>query len=474
MNQEPSPAQNLPNALAGAQPYMGIQSPAAPRSGGPGGPNRADEMIKYEQFDPSALHGFKKPAALLGAQLPHDGAALCDLKLLNVLLACAAKQLAADQAPTRFTAPAVLLRRAIGQRSSRNNLRLRKSLDRLAKPVVFPDLGSTGVQVAPIQHWRMDGAEVVEWMFPPSFISVLSAPAKWAWIDLKLCARFTRRAALVLHEQLRLVAGRNWPSVTFDVQRLREMLTLGPSAERGSDLLGKTIKPAIKEIERLASMKVEIQIGRERRHRTLQKITFRVAASPVVAAASRSPLRPRGLQQLPRAQSPVGRPQEATAISFLDGAGDAGAERARGLGRSGATRTSPKKAIYELGVKLLVAAGQTEPAARSLIGKLRSGYDDGFVATALEAAWEKGDVIDPYPWIVSFLRRNYPTRQEHAIRSSMGDRSSGARPRARALPLATPEFLGISSGMQRKIQARNAALRDMRICDLPDDDAEQN
>lgn len=58
----------------------------------------------------------------------------------------------------------------------------------------------------------------------------------------------------------------------------------------------------------------------------------------------------------------------------------------------------PLKAVFDLGVQILVAAGQTEKQARSLIGKWRKGRSDGDVLTALIDCRAR-NISNPVEWL---------------------------------------------------------------------------
>lgn len=81
-----------------------------------------------------------------------------------------------------------------------------------------------------------------------------------------------------------------------------------------------------------------------------------------------------------------------------------------------------RAAVFASGVPLLVAAGHTDPKARSMIGRWRKAYTDGAVLDALAAA-QNEDISDPIGWITAALeRRNAPRRQPPADRGIRGSR----------------------------------------------------
>ena len=60
------------------------------------------------------------------------------------------------------------------------------------------------------------------------------------------------------------------------------------------------------------------------------------------------------------------------------------------------------KAIFDLGVTLLAASGQTDRASRSIVGRWRKEYGDGKVMEAL-AACQARSITNPVEWVPRFL-----------------------------------------------------------------------
>ncbi|RSY83148.1 hypothetical protein DAH66_12835 [Sphingomonas koreensis] len=81
-----------------------------------------------------------------------------------------------------------------------------------------------------------------------------------------------------------------------------------------------------------------------------------------------------------------------------------------------------RAAVFASGVPLLIAAGQSDPRARSMLGRWRKGFTDGAVLDALAAA-QVENPSDPIAWITAALeRRNAPKRQTPADRGIRGSR----------------------------------------------------
>lgn len=123
-------------------------------------------------------------------------------------------------------------------------------------------------------------------------------------------------------------------------------------------------------------------------------------------------------------------------------------------------------AIYSVGVDLLVNSGKSESAARSCLARLLKEYDTGFVATAVHEANQKRDQIaEPYSWIRGILKK-YPTKAQERD-ASRSRHSTRRMPIAEPSqhPLATPDFLGLSESMVRKIRDSNSQARKFEYVD---------
>jgi hypothetical protein len=66
-------------------------------------------------------------------------------------------------------------------------------------------------------------------------------------------------------------------------------------------------------------------------------------------------------------------------------------------------------AIWDVGVRYLVAKGNTERGARGFLGKMRKHLQDDLVAAELIAAAQKQDVADPIPWLRAAAQRRAST-----------------------------------------------------------------
>jgi hypothetical protein len=224
--------------------------------------------------------------------------------------------------------------------------------------------------------------------------------------------------------------------------------------------------PAIREIEKLCALSVSVRLEREPRHGTLTKLTFQLPfddGKPARRASSvNSRVPPRPEETAAQVRVPV-----RQAAPRLSG------ERTRGLpvtrsvlipsARPAGSSPSPKAAIFKRGIEMFAAQGTGEATARSFLGGLVSKYEDGFVAVVLDQAWQRRESLaDLKSWILRSLKR-YPTRE--AQRMEDQNRRKGEAAPAKARPLATPENLGISPGLARRIQDQNRALKEFSIFD---------
>lgn len=80
---------------------------------------------------------------------------------------------------------------------------------------------------------------------------------------------------------------------------------------------------------------------------------------------------------------------------------------------SGGAAADPVKAVFDLGVSLLTAAGSKPMAARSIVGKWRRDYGDGEVFSALTEARARG-VTQPVEWVEKRLSRRARPEAHHS------------------------------------------------------------
>lgn len=116
---------------------------------------------------------------------------------------------------------------------------------------------------------------------------------------------------------------------------------------------------------------------------------------------------------------------------------------------------------FEQGISLLMKAGRSEVAARSLIGRFRKDYEDAYVIAAIDSVMKKNDVTDPGSWMQKHLQR-YPVRAEAAAARDTGyagRKPPRSVPASKPHPTATPEFLNVSEQTAERIRQRNADRR---------------
>jgi hypothetical protein len=244
--------------------------------------SKRKHLVIGDPLEGGTKRAFGKPAVLLGIRFKAGTLGLCALKLWNLILACSARTLAEEPSARAFSARAALLRRAIGQGTARSNGRLQNMLAALSVPAHFPGLG--GLVMPLLTACGMPDQETVAWSLSPAVLAPLRDPFPWSWVDLEVNAAFERGAALLLYEQLALVARRRHPVARFDVTTLRGVLGRERTMVRDGDLVRNVIQPALAEIEALAKMKIELSLDRERRHHRLRQATFRVIAPPQLVA----------------------------------------------------------------------------------------------------------------------------------------------------------------------------------------------
>lgn len=128
--------------------------------------------------------------------------------------------------------------------------------------------------------------------------------------------------------------------------------------------------------------------------------------------------------------------------------------------------TSLLKLVYDRGVGLLMQHGQTPDRARSCLAMLLKDYDTAYVIKAIDVIEQrKGRVAEPFSYMRQILK-DYPRRRDEqptraeAMATRKGAAKAPDRSAAKERPrmIATPETMGLSDGLARKI--RQNARRD--------------
>lgn len=237
-------------------------------------------------LDLDSCPSLPKPSAYIQIIDDDNRLRLEERKLFNVLLAESWERMFDSRTPGPFSAPAVKLRRAIGQATQRGNARLRDSLDRLLTTRVrFPQLredGSIAEASTTLISFRSltprDG--LVQWDFYPALRPYLASPGRWARLHLHICARFRSRHALVLYEQLSLLVNRNYPIWNESVEMLREILGCSAaSAANWWNLENDVLRPALAEINRISDIRVTMEPLLEG-GRSAARVRFTVERAP--------------------------------------------------------------------------------------------------------------------------------------------------------------------------------------------------
>ena len=83
------------------------------------------------------------------------------------------------------------------------------------------------------------------------------------------------------------------------------------------------------------------------------------------------------------------------------------------------------KAIFDLGVTLLTASGQTDRAARSIVGRWRKAYGDGGTMEALAACQAKS-ITNPVEWVPRFMNGRAQSDQQQSMTAQILARKQAA------------------------------------------------
>lgn len=238
-----------------------------------------------------------KPRTQIEVMETGNGLTLADRKLFNVLLAYSWDKLSDPEAPLPpFRASTADLRRAIGDDTESNNVRLRQSFDRLMQTLVrFPYWSEADQQLkeggSPLLAFRAlpRGSGFAEWEFPPKLRPLLAKPGAWARIHLAICAQFSSKYSLALYELLSLRANLREPRWEVTLDDLRESLGCADKMPNYAHFQRRVLDPAVSEINELSGLVIDYQELRSHgRGRKVEKLLFDVkkkSNSELVATA---------------------------------------------------------------------------------------------------------------------------------------------------------------------------------------------
>lgn len=209
---------------------------------------------------------FPKPSAHIEIVDLDGDLRLEDRKLYNLLLAVSWGPLGRGETGP-FVAPALQLRRRIGQESERSNRRIRDSLERLMKTVVkfrkrMPDGQIGEAATTLLSYWAIGPRDgLVEWEFHSALLPYLERPSRWARLNLDTCARFHSKYAMVLYEHLSLRKEMDFPIWNASIEELRTFF--GVPADRYtffSQFRQSVLDPALAEVNQHARFRAEMEV----------------------------------------------------------------------------------------------------------------------------------------------------------------------------------------------------------------------
>ncbi len=260
-------------------------------------PEMVRPRISGNVLDLSTDPTLPKPRTQIEVMETGNGLTLADRKLFNVLLAYSWDKLADPNAILPpFRASTADLRRAIGDDTESNNVRLRQSFDRLMQTLVrFPYWSEADQQLkeggSPLLAFRAlpRGAGYAEWEFPPKLRPLLAKPGAWARIHLAICAQFSSKYSLALYELLSLRVNLREPRWEVTIDDLRESLGCGDKMPNYAHFQRRVLDPGIKEINELSGLYIAYEEVRSHgRGRKVEKLIFDVkkkSNSDLVATA---------------------------------------------------------------------------------------------------------------------------------------------------------------------------------------------
>lgn len=124
-----------------------------------------------------------------------------------------------------------------------------------------------------------------------------------------------------------------------------------------------------------------------------------------------------------------------------------------GSAPSGAGRgTSLLAMAYEVGQRVLVDTGQTPDRARRSIALLLKEYETGYVVEVIDKVVERqGRIAHPYSYMKKLLSE-YPKKHDASPSHGRSDRSHSNGPTGEARPISSPDTMGLSDRLVRRIR----------------------
>lgn len=209
-----------------------------------------------------------KSRVLIEACDPAGALRYADRKVLNALLGWRKKHPHFSDAGWTFASTA-RIREAIGQPGEEGNAGLRLALERLsANPVDLTFDGDRPVRaplLAAVELPRGDG--MVAYRLPELVAEDAERPKAFARLSLEACARLGSRYALVLYELCELLARRDHPRVTLDLDELRARFGTGSAYRGGAAFCRDVLAPAAAAVTDRTTLSATItpQLSRRRR-----------------------------------------------------------------------------------------------------------------------------------------------------------------------------------------------------------------
>lgn len=223
--------------------------------------------------EPSAI--LPKPNWLIDLGAGGENLTLTARRLLNLLLALSWNYMKDPEEDFFFVAYSSEIRRAIGQKTAKDNAQLEAALFHLVSTCIeFPKLQG-GYFILDDYEFSAD-RQHIWWRFNPELREVLSVFTPWGWTDLSESLKLTSKYALALYEHVSLRANLKRPVFNATPDDLRLHLGAGPSLSTWQAFKSRALEPAIRQINEKTQFTVSVSYERSRRSNAVTKINMTI------------------------------------------------------------------------------------------------------------------------------------------------------------------------------------------------------
>lgn len=241
----------------------------------PAGLDEARPRLTGAPLSPKSPALLPKPNWLINLGAGGEVLSLTARRLLNALLAMSWDYLRDPYEDFAFVAFSSDVRRAIGQKTAKDNAQLEAALLLLTEtPVELLQL-SGGCSILESYEFSHD-RQYIRWRFNYDIREVMSKFSPWGWTDLSESLNLTSKYAHALYEHVCLRANLKRPVLNATLDELRLYLCVGDSLPTWQALKARALEPAIRQINQRTQFTVKVSYERSRRTKAVTKVSMTI------------------------------------------------------------------------------------------------------------------------------------------------------------------------------------------------------